>query len=81
VPLLHLALSSVAGVLTAGHWHARPSCATVWAPGPPLPPALMTTGEDRQGRRAHRMARALVPVSLPKHARRAPLDAAKALDK
>ena len=73
------ALPSGAGVLTAGHRHARPGGATVWAPVPPAPPlpqALRDTGEDRAGLSAHRLAPARGPGRPSKRPRRAPLDEA-----
>jgi len=73
------ALPSGAGVLTAGHGHARPGGATVWAPVPPAPPlpqALRDTEEARAGLSARRHAHARGPGRPSTRPRRAPLDEA-----
>jgi hypothetical protein len=76
--------TGVALVLTAGHWHASPVFATVFAQGPPeraLPHAIMDKGYDSDGIREPRIAHASVSVIPPKSHRRAPRDYEQALYK
>jgi len=71
------ARTSVAVVLTPGHWHESPVFATVFAQVPPTPPlthGIMDKGYDSMPIREQLLAHDMVPVIPPRSNRTAPID-------
>ena len=76
--------TSVAVVLTPGHWHESPVFATVCAQVPPTPPlthGMMDKGYDSTPILEHLLARDMVPVIPPRCNRAELIDYDHDLDK